>query len=130
MIFAKRLPANIALTTVILAGAMLIASGMGILYSAIDISIASKSLITRSQVESKMTSCIEESLRKITRNPNYVGSFSVSFTDGSCTGTVAIDPITSTKRNLTINATYLGGYTLTRTKVVDTSTSPYTLTNF
>jgi hypothetical protein len=122
--------ANIALTTVILAGAILITTGIAVLYNAMDISIATKSYLSRTTVETKLTSCIEEGMFRIVKSLSYTGNYSVTFADGTCTGTVTIDPTVPTKRHIIVTATYLGGYTLQREKLVDTTTSPYTLTNY
>jgi hypothetical protein len=127
---SDRLRGSIALTSVILAGAVLITSGMAVLFNAMDITIATKSYVSRSFVESKITSCIEEALYRINTNVLYTGSFTVTFADGSCQGNVTIDGSAPTKRFVSVTGTYLGEYILSRTKIVDTSTSPFTLSNF
>jgi hypothetical protein len=130
MILGNKLKASIALTAVILAGAIMITSGIAVLYSAMDVTIATKSYVSRSFIESKVTSCIEEALYRINTNISYVGNYTVTFEDGTCTGTVAVDALVPTKRTINVVATYSDGYTLTRTMIVDTTTSPMTLSNF
>lgn len=121
---------NIALTTVILAGAILITTGVAVLYNAMDISIATKSYVSHTAVEAKLNSCIEEGMYRIVKAVSYTGTYTVTFADGSCSGTVTVDPVISSKRRISVSATYLGGYTLTRVKVVDTTTSPFSLSNY
>jgi hypothetical protein len=125
---AKRLQGNISLTTVILVGALLIISGMAVLGNAIDVAMSTKSYFNRNIAEIRLVTCIEESMYKFTKNPNYTGTFSVTYSDGSCQATVTDIGGDPTKKNLALSAT-VNSFTVTRTKKADTTTSPMSITN-
>ena len=124
-----RVNASIALSTVLFAGAIMLASGIAIMYNVIGITQATKEYVSQSFLEGKIDSCLEESLLRITRSPTFTGTFAVNFTDGTCQSTISINQSIPSKRDLILVATY-SGRTQTRTKVVDTASAPFTITNY
>ncbi len=123
-----RLKANIALTSVLLAGAVLVVTGIAILYNAIDVTIVSKNFVSRQFAELKIASCVEESMNRLVKNSSFLGNFTLTFDEGSCTAVITNIDGQPNLRSLQITAVS-GEYTVRRSKRVDISTSPLTLTN-
>ena len=124
----NRVKGSISLTTVILAGAILIVTGMAVLTNAIDIAMSTKSYFGKTVAETRIPSCVEESLLSISKLTTFTGTVTVPYTDGNCTSIVTNVVGDPTKKLLTITATY-GEYSAKRVKKVDTTTSPMTLSN-
>lgn len=125
-LFETKINGNISLTTVILVGALLIVSGMAVLSNAMDISLSTKSYLNRSMVDLRVITCIDEGMYRLAQNVTYTGSFTVTYPNGSCQVTVAI--VNATTKSITSTGIY-GSYQATRTKQVNTSVSPMTLSN-
>lgn len=123
-----RAKGNVSLTTVILVGALLIVSGMGLLANAIDITLSTKSYFNRMLAESRISTCVEEAMYKLAKNPPYTGPITVAYSDGNCQVQISNIGGDPTKKNLQISAT-IGQYTVTKTKKADTTTSPMSVTN-
>ncbi len=124
----SRLSANISLTTVILVGALLIVSSMAVLSNAIDVTMSTKSYFNRQMADTRVSTCIEEGMYKLTKVPTYVGTLTVTYIDGSCQVAISNNSGNINMKNMIVTAVYQG-FTVTRTKYVTTNTTPMTLSN-
>lgn len=124
----KKVAGNISLTTVIMVGAILIVSGMAVLSNAIDISMSTKSYFNRTMADIRISSCIDEGMYRLTKQPTYTGTVSVTYTDGTCQVVITNIGGDVTKKNLAVTATF-SNFTATRVKKADTTTSPISMSN-
>lgn len=124
-----RVKGNVTLTTVIIAGAILITAGLTVLVNAVDITFSSKSYQERVLSEIALTACFEEGMSHISRLSTYTGTVSIILPDNrTCDIVITNDISNPTLKNLSITATS-ADFLVTRTKKVDVSTSPFTLIN-
>lgn len=90
----KKYEGAIALTTVIIISGLLIASGITIVLTSIDLRKSTESSIgvVRSDINSR--TCLEESVQRLKYDTTYTGSLSVTLTNGSCEADISddIDP--------------------------------------
>lgn len=129
MHFVKRkLRGNVSLTTVIVVGALLIVSGMGLLANSIDIALSTKAYFNQTLADLRVTSCIEEGMFKITKDVAFTGTVSVTYTDGNCETVISNVGGNTSKKRLLITST-VGDYSVTREKFADTTVSPMILLN-
>lgn len=122
------LRANISLTVVILAGAVMLTSGLAVLSNSMDVSLSTKAYLNNTLVEMRATSCIEEAMYRITKDVSYVGQLTIPFTGGSCEVTVTNEPVGASIKKLVVTTT-VSGYRSQRTVYGHTDTTPYSLTN-
>lgn len=111
---------SIALTTVLMVSAILLASGLTLILTSIDLSFASKNFNSYQLSKIRSKTCLEESLYKISKNPSYTGTVSYTYSDGSCTAIITNDLVISTTKIVSINTT-LNVYNYSETKRVDTT---------
>ncbi|MFZ6021984.1 MAG: hypothetical protein ACOYT9_00755 [Patescibacteria group bacterium] len=129
MLFGKkRITGNVSLTTVIVVGALLIVSGMGLLANAIDVAMSTKSYFNQSLAGLQITSCVEEGMYKITKDVAFTGTVTVNYSDGNCQVVISNVGGNTSKKRLLVTAV-VGDYTVTREKFADTTTSPMILLN-
>jgi hypothetical protein len=120
------LKANASLALVLIITAVIISGSIMVLMSSMDLSNSTKDSFNLYLNEMRSRSCIEEGLNRLKNNSAYVGSVSISYTDGICTVNIANDPANSTLKDFVVNST-LNTYNYTISKKVDISTEPYTL---
>ena len=121
--------ASVSLTTVLLTGTILLLIGLTVIINAVDLANASKDSVNYELNLMRSRSCLEESLNKIKINYTFIGSVSITYSDGACTATVAADPGgNANKRRISVVST-IGNYTFTITKQADLSVSPYIVSN-
>ncbi len=118
---------NIALTTVLIVSAILIAGGLTLLLSTIDTTIASKNFGSNTLSQLGIRNCLEETMYRLRTNMNYTGNFTVTYSNGSCTATVT-NSTPATTKNVAVTSTY-NSYTSTKTYKVDTTTAPMSVSN-
>lgn len=128
MSFKKKLKANVSLTTVLVAGAILLLSGITILYTSMDLSRITNDNMNYQLAQLRSTSCLEEALHKIKINLYYVGNVDINFSDGNCVGVISIDELDSNKRIVEIEST-VNDYYFRINKIIDISSSPFSITN-
>lgn len=126
--YQARFRGNIALTTVILVSALLVVSGMAVLTNAIDIAMSTKSYFNRVVTEVHTSTCVEEGMRKLVQLPTFTGSVTVTYPEGNCQVAIA-DVVGFPTQKTMVITTVFREYSITRTKKVDTSTSPMTVSN-
>ncbi len=123
----KKEKGSIALTSVIILSTMLLLAGIGLIVATIDLTVATKSFYNINTARTEARGCLEESLYKITRNTSYTGTFSLTYSTGSCSATVAND-VPSTTKIVTITGT-VDSNNVTVVKKIDTAVSPFNITN-
>lgn len=117
---------SIALTTVIVLTGILLLGGITLTLNSIDLSSGTKDYFARNLAETRLRSCIEESLLKLKSNQAFAGNVVVTYSDGNCTSVISNE--SATVKILTITST-VDEYTLSEIKRVDISTDPDTLLN-
>jgi type II secretory pathway pseudopilin PulG len=121
----KKVKGVIALTTLLVVTAILLFSGLTLLITSSDLtqSVARSSRALLAEVYAK--SCLEEAMYKISRDSNYTGTVTNSFSDGNCQAAVTNGGSSSTK-NIALTANS-GTYNYSRSYVADSSTNPLSL---
>ena len=119
---------SISLTTVLMVSSILLASGLTLVISTVDLSLSTKSFNSQIQAKSRAKTCLEESLYKISKMPSYTGTVNFSYTDGSCSSTIQNDTSVSTTKIVTTNSN-IDVYNYTEIKKVDTTQTPLVMTN-
>jgi len=120
------LKANASLALVLIITAVIISGSIMVLMSGMDLSNSTKDSFNLYLNEMRSRSCIEEGLNRLKNNSSYVGSVSISYTDGICTVNIANDPVNPSLKDFVVNST-LNTYNYSISKKVDISTEPYTL---
>ena len=121
----KKVKGNIALTLVIVMSTILLFGGIALVLSSIDLATTSKSSGNTNIALLRSRSCTDDGIYRLKNNPNYVGSFTLTFSDGSCSCTVSG---ASTTKTLVVTST-VNNFNYQTTKTVDTSVNPYILSN-
>ena len=122
----KKLKANVSLILVLIITAVLISSGMIVLFSSMDLSNSTKDSFNLYLNEMRTRSCLEEGLNRLKNNQVYTGIVSISYTDGNCTVEISNDLSNPSIRIFLINST-IGTYNYSITKKIDISTDPFTI---
>ena len=125
MIF-KRKNGSITLTTVLIVGAILIASGVSLILTSIDLGYASKDYFNGNLANIRTTTCMEESFYKLRKDTAFTGTISFNYSDGSCSVNIQNDPVNSQIKILNLTA-ILSNYNSSKTIKVDTSTNPFSI---
>ncbi len=112
---------SIALTTLILASAVILTTGMVFIVTSADHYNSLKNTESVQEAEPVISSCFEEGMRKLKLNKNFTGSSSVTLGSNTCTVTVAGN---SNTRTIVVNAT-LPRNAYTRTYTIDVSTNNF-----
>lgn len=123
----KKTKASITLTLVIVISSILLLAGLTLVLTTVDLSNSSKISTNLNLAIIRSRSCIDESLYRLKLDVNYTGSTSVTFSDGNCTSTTA-NSGTPNLKTLTVVST-VNGFSYQTTKSVDTSVSPFTISN-
>lgn len=119
--------ATITLTTVLIITVVLLYSGIALLYAVIDLRRANQVNFEHTLAQLRFQNCLEESLYKLTKNLSYTGNFTITFSDGECSSTVATTANVNIK-SINILSTYKQvGYN--KITSVDISSAPPTITN-
>ena len=124
----KTFKANISLTLVLITGAVLLVSGLTLLYVAMDSARISKDNFNSNIALINAKSCFEEALHQIKLNSTYVGTLEIPFEQGSCTVITSNDPGNVNYKILAIESE-ANGYIKQTLNTVDISTSPYSTIN-
>jgi hypothetical protein len=122
-----KLKANVSLTTVIVTSAVLLVSTITVMLSIMDMSKSSKNNYNYEMNTLRAVSCIEESMNRIKYNPNFTGTVTIAFGDGTCESVVSLDSDPNI-RNLSITSQY-NGYYYQVNKKADISQSPFYIFN-
>jgi hypothetical protein len=118
---------NITLTTVLFVSVILLLGGITLVITNIDFTLASKGFYNGTLAQIRSRTCLNDSLLRLKTNTAYTGSFTISFTDGTCSATVANGSSANTK-TISLSAA-VNGYSYSQTKNVDTSVIPFRVTN-
>lgn len=118
--------AVISLTTVLVVSAVLLASGITLLLTTIDFAENTKGFDNGMVATIEIRTCLEESLNKLKPNHAYNGSFSVTFTNGSCEAIVTTDLVNSNLKLIAITSSY-NQYYASKNYQVDISQSPFNI---
>jgi hypothetical protein len=124
-ILGVRTKAAVALTTLIVVSSMLLLSGVTLMMINIDLAHSNKSVNSNMINRINADSCLEEGLLRLSNDPSYTGTFSLTFEDGNCNGTISNDTIPNTKIIL-IDSDF-DGYTYHKEEKVNMSTNPISL---
>ncbi len=124
----KTFKANISLTLVLITGAVLLVSGLTLLYVAMDSARISKDNYNYNLAQINSKSCFEEALHQIKLDNSYVGTLVIPFEQGSCTVLTSNDPLNVNYKILSIESE-VNGYFKDTLNTVDISTSPYSTVN-
>jgi hypothetical protein len=123
----QRQKGNITLTLVLFVSVILLLGGITVVIASIDFTQSSKSFYNTTLANIRSQSCLDDGLLRIKNDTSYTGNYSITFSDGSCTGTV-VNSGTPNIKSITITG-LVNGYSYTKIKKADTSTSPFTLSN-
>ncbi|KXK27428.1 MAG: hypothetical protein TR69_WS6001000304 [candidate division WS6 bacterium OLB20] len=120
----------IALTILILSMAILLAGGIALLLAASDVAVSTRGYSDSVYARLTTRSCLEEAVRLIRSDNNYLGSFIVTYPDSypgrSCTATVT--DAGGTLKNVSISAGFMESE-ITEVYIVDYSSNPPSLSN-
>lgn len=117
----------IALTTLILVSAMLLFGGLTLVLTSIDLIKVAEGNNAKLINQNRVTSCLEESLYRLRKNPGLSGQIVIPFADGNCTSDITVNA-NPDLRDLTVNGTYKE-FTSTSNFQVDISQNPPVLIN-
>lgn len=120
---AKR-PGIIALTTVIVLGALLLMAGLTLTYTNLDFVIASSNYSKNSQAELNAKTCFEEGQNKLVSNVNYSGQFTITLPSGSCTATVSVNANPS-YRDIAVTGDFAAQFFFAHSYTVDVTQNPF-----
>jgi hypothetical protein len=81
----------IALTTVIIISGLLIASGITIVLTSIDLRKSTKSNVGIVRADINSRTCLEESVQRLKYDTSYTGSLMVTLSEGSCEANITDD---------------------------------------
>jgi hypothetical protein len=126
--YKKSVAANISLTTVLVTSAILLLTGITIVFSTMDLAYSSKDTFNYELNTMRSRSCLEEAIYRIKNNPTFTGTAAITFTDGNCSAAVTNDPQNSNIKLVAITS-MIKEYTYMLNKKVDISTSPFTVLN-
>lgn len=124
----KTYKASVALTTVLVTTAVLLAGSISILFNIIDMTRTNKDNLTYELNSIRADSCLEESMNKLKFNPNYTGEVIITFSDGTCLSNITIDPVNNDIRDLYITSN-IDEYYHEMYKKVDISQTPFYVFN-
>ena len=82
--FVANKKGSITLTTVLVVSAILLAGGISLILTSIDLSNAAKDTFNSSQTSIRSNTCLEEGIYKLNRSSTFTGSLSVDYSDGEC----------------------------------------------
>jgi hypothetical protein len=117
---------SITLTTVLVVGAILLASGVSLILTTIDLGSASKNYFNANLANIRSTTCLEEGFYKLRKDTTFTGNINFSYSDGNCSVSIQNDAQNSQTKILSISST-LSSYNSTRTVRVDTSANPFSI---
>lgn len=126
-IYKTRIKGAATLTLVIVMQWMLLVLGLSLIIVNINITKASSGYNNYLSARFVTRTCLEESLRLISRNLSYTGTYNYTDVNGaSCSSSTVIDGSNSNLRNITITSVN-DNYHYDELRVLDVSTSPYSL---
>ena len=120
----KEQKGSIALLTVIVVTAILLASGMSLVLVSSDLIIASKDYSNVQRISLVQRTCLEESLSRVKKNDSFTGTVAYNGGQDTCSSLVENDPVNPSIKVLTITGT-TDGYSLVDVVHVDISVEPY-----
>lgn len=117
----------IALTMILILVPALVLTGITLMSSNINLLVSSKSITNISLLKVKSTTCLEEALFRLNRNPALSGELTYNFSSDLCIVNITneTDP---NIRKLTIEISD-SGYTYHLEKYVDISQNPFIVSN-
>ena len=124
----KNKKGTITLTTVILFTAMLMIAGVTLTLTSIDLSNNTKSFNNINLAQIRSSTCIEESVYRVKASTSYTGTFTSTYSDGSCVGTITNDSAPS--RKVASITSSVGTSNYVTIKYIDYSTTPFTISNY
>lgn len=127
MMKGKQLKGSIALTTVLIATSVLMILGMALLSNTIDLTNTGKAYSNEYVLDTLQQSALEEGLYELVADNTYIGNFSYQVNGNTCNIGISNTLLPQIKE-VAVECTY-DGYTGRMTKKVDTSSSPYTISN-
>jgi hypothetical protein len=117
---------SLALTAVILVGAILLATGTLIVITSINTNRAASDFEKSQLAEMLQRDCLEETVYKFKTNTSYTGTVSFTNTIGSCQSIVTDTAGNATLKQLAIT-TNIQGFTTSRNYQVSVASYPYTI---
>jgi hypothetical protein len=120
----KQMPANIALTTVVIVTAFLLLGGITLTKIGIDLARAGSTHTANLQLQIQANNCFEEVLRQLNLNSSFTGDYNLDEIDFSCNNNVTNDLVNPLIKIVSTTATS-GDYHYSQSKRVNTTTKPY-----
>lgn len=116
--------ASIALITVIIVSAILLAIGTSLVISSMDLTMSSKNALASTYSYSLRRTCLEEAMYKLRYDSSYSIGITVNTEKGTCTATILPHDTEPDMRFIDITTQY-DNYTTEETKTVDLSQNPF-----
>ena len=124
----KYFKANVSLTVVLVTSAVLLIGSITIILNVIDMTKTNKDNVMYELNTIRADSCLEESMNRLKFNPNFEGSVSITFEDGSCESIISIDLVNNDLRLLEISSV-INEYHYQISKQVDMLQTPFYVFN-
>ncbi|HEQ65430.1 MAG TPA: hypothetical protein ENN64_01210 [bacterium] len=119
----KKIEGSAGILLVIIMSALLIGSGIVLILSSTDLSRSVLDKNLSSYKNSAKISCQEESLRILSRDKNFIGSYQFDFAEGYCKATTVENSSNPDYRDITLEVQYENYYT-TETITVNITADP------
>ncbi len=126
-VLSHKIKGYIALTMILILVPALVLTGITLMSSNINLLVSSKSIVNNSLLRVKTTTCLEEALFRLNRNPALTGEMTVNLADDQCIVNITND-VDPNIRNITINIES-SGYFYQLDKYVDISQNPFIVSN-
>ncbi len=117
---------SIALPTVVLVASILLIGGLSLVAVSIDVRKASKGYAHFTQASLEAEVCLEETLELVKFDPDYTGSFNMTFPTGECDSVVSNIGGDTTLKEVVITSDY-GESEYEKKYQVDVSDYPLTI---
>ncbi|MCA9385411.1 hypothetical protein KC717_02060 [Candidatus Dojkabacteria bacterium] len=119
---------SITLTTTVLASAILLAAGITLVLTGIDLGHTSETFQSNSLAQLRSRTCLEEGLYRVRQDTSFTGEVSHIYNDGSCTVDIQ-DHLSVVNVKVLDLTSIVDEFTFIDTKYVDISVEPYDISS-
>jgi len=120
---------SVSLLTVIIMSAILLLGGLTVISVTIDLAKSNQDSIYHELNVFRIRSCVEEALNRIKFNHTFVGTASITFSDGSCSAEVTNDPGGNLNLKRISVTAQINNYYHSVNKLVDITNTPFIVSN-
>ncbi|MDD4382091.1 MAG: hypothetical protein PHE21_01965 [Candidatus Dojkabacteria bacterium] len=118
-----------ALTVVLLIIPLLLLAGIDSVYNNLTSLLVGKMNYDSQKLEINTETCLEESIYRIKRNPNYTGEYTLTIGELNCTVNIQDKDGFAGEKFINISSTDVNGISVEITKELNTNVNPYTVKN-